>query len=105
MRSLRIHMAAAEEAIEAAAWYENERAGLGADFERAINSALDLLEQDMVPLTPVPGIARARKVKRLLLKRFPYAVVIHERNDEILVLAFAHQMRRPGYWRKRLREE
>jgi hypothetical protein len=76
MRLLRIHAAAAEEAVEAAAWYENERPGLGADFERAIDVALDLLEQDIVPLTSLPGIAGARGVKRLLLRRFPYAVVV-----------------------------
>ena len=34
MRVLRIHAEAAEEAIEAAAWYEKERSGLGVEFER-----------------------------------------------------------------------
>ena len=34
MRALRIHAAAAEEAVEAAAWYEKERSGLGVEFER-----------------------------------------------------------------------
>lgn len=57
MRVLHIHAAAAEEAAEAVAWYEKERAGLGADFKRAIDAALDLLEQDIVPLTSEPGIA------------------------------------------------
>ena len=45
MRPLRIHIAAAEDAVEAAAWYEKERPGLGAEFERAIDAALDLLEK------------------------------------------------------------
>jgi len=44
MRRARIHAAAVEEAAEAAAWYERERAGLGAEFERAVEAALDLLE-------------------------------------------------------------
>ena len=44
MRVLRIHAAAAEEAAEAAAWYEKERLGLGADFEHAVDAALDFLE-------------------------------------------------------------
>ena len=103
MRVLRIHAAAAEEAAEAAAWYENERPGLGADFEHAIDAALDLLEQDIVPLTSAPGVAGTRGVKRLLLRRFPYAVVVCERGSEIIVIAFAHHARRPGYWRDRLR--
>jgi hypothetical protein len=62
-----------------------------------------LLEQDIVPLTSLPGIAGARGVKRLLLRRFPYAVVVRERGTEIFVIAFAHYARRPGYWRDRLR--
>jgi toxin ParE1/3/4 len=103
MRVLRIHAAAAEEAAEAAAWYEKERIGLGSEFERALDAALDLLEQDIVPLTRTPGISGNRGVKRLLLRRFPYAVIVLERTAEIVVLAFAHQAMRPGYWRDRLR--
>ena len=103
MRALRIHAAAGEEAAEAAAWYENERPGLGSEFEHAIDAALDLLEQDIVPLTSAPGVAGVHGVKRLLLRRFPYAVVVCERGTEILVIAFAHNARRPGYWRDRLR--
>jgi hypothetical protein len=30
-------------------------------------------------------------------------VVVRERGDELVVVAFAHQSRRPGYWRARLR--
>ncbi len=33
MRALRIHEAVTDEAAEAAAWYEKERPGLGAEFE------------------------------------------------------------------------
>jgi len=37
IRTLRIHAAAAEEAAEAAAWYENERPGLGGEFAHAVD--------------------------------------------------------------------
>ena len=103
MRAVRIHAAAAEEAAEAAARYEKERTGLGFEFEHAISTALDLLEEEFVPLVSVPGAAGVQGVKRLLLRRFPYAVVVCEQNNEILVLAFAHHSRRPGYWRSRIK--
>jgi len=103
MRRVRIHAAAAEEAAEAAAWYEKERPGLGADFQRALEAALDLLEEEIVPLVAVPGVAGSRGVKRLLLRRFPYAVIVRERADEVLVIAFAHAARRPRYWRDRVK--
>jgi hypothetical protein len=101
MRTLRIHAEAAQEALEAAAWYERQQPGLGADFQRAIDAALDLLEEGIVPLRPVPLAARARGVKRLRLKRFPFDVIVVERETEVLVIAFAHHARRPGYWRHR----
>jgi predicted ribonuclease YlaK len=103
MRRLRIHAEAADEAAEAAAWYEKERPGLGEDFVRAVEAALDLLEDEVVPLVTLPGAAGARGAKRLLLRRFPYTVVVRETGDEVLVLAFAHTARRPGYWRSRLK--
>lgn len=102
MRSVRIHAAAAEEAAEAAAWYERERPGLGADFMRAVDAALDLLEEEIVPLVAAPGVAGSRGVKRLLLRRFPYAVIVKASATEAHVVAFAHTSRRPGYWRGRL---
>lgn len=103
MRTLRILAEAAEEAAEAAAWYEKERAGLGVDFEDAIEAALDVLEQDVAPLTSLTGTAGARGAKRLVLRRFPYSVIVHENETEIVVVAFAHHSRRPGYWRDRMR--
>ena len=101
MRKVRIHEAASQEAIEAATWYEHKRPGLGAEFQRALDLALDLLEEDIVPLLPVPSSAHARGVKRLILKRFPFDIVVVERRTEIFVIAFAHHARRPGYWRQR----
>jgi hypothetical protein len=102
MRRVRIHAAAADEAVEAAAWYEKERPGLGAEFQRAIDAALDLLEAEVVPLAVVAGVAGTQGAKRLFLRRFPYAVIVRESAEEILVVAFAHSSRRPGYWRGRL---
>lgn len=101
MRKVRIHGEASREAVEAAVWYEQHRPGLGTDFGAAVDAALDLLEEGIVPLRPVPLSARARGVKRLGLKRFPFDVVVIERDKEVLVIAFAHHARRPGYWRRR----
>ena len=103
MLRVRILEEAAEEAIEAAAWYEKERPGLGAEFDEVVNVALDLLEDDIVPLAAMPGNAGAKGAKRLVLSRFPYDIVVREFLREIVVVAIAHQSRRPGYWRDRLR--
>jgi toxin ParE1/3/4 len=102
VRRLRILEAAAEEAIEAAAWYERQCTGLGADFGDALDAALDLLETDVVPLTVMSGEAGRLGAKRIVLSRFPYDVVVRETLDELLVVAVAHHARKPGYWRSRL---
>ena len=103
MRRVRILEIAAKETIEAAAWYERQRPGLGLEFDHAVNAALDLLENQIVPLTKMPGNSGARGAKRLILKHFPYDIVVRESPEEIIVVAIAHQSRRPGYWQKRLR--
>jgi len=102
MPKARILEAAADEAAEAAARYEKQQVGLGTDFERAVEDAFDLLEDAFVPLVSMPREAGNHGAKRLILKRFPYDVVVKEQGDEIIVIAVAHHARRPGYWRDRL---
>ena len=102
-RPVRILEAATLEAAEAIAWYESEQAGLGRRFEAALDAALDLLEEDIAPLSPVPGDAGRAGLRRVILRRFPFSIVVHLREDEIVVIAFAHHARRPGYWQDRLR--
>jgi plasmid stabilization system protein ParE len=41
-------------------------------------------------------------VRAKSLKRFPYSVLYSVENNEIVVLAIAHQSRKPGCWRDRL---
>jgi hypothetical protein len=101
MRPVRIHRAAAQEAVEAAVWYELQRPGLGTEFAGAVQAAFDLLEGEVCPLLPATGAAGRRNVLRLMLRRFPYDIVVVARGGELLVLAVAHHSRRPGYWRDR----
>jgi hypothetical protein len=63
-RSIKVLDAAAEVVAQAAAWYEHQREGLGFEFEEAIDAALDLLEDEIAPLTPVPGVAGKRGARR-----------------------------------------
>jgi hypothetical protein len=77
--------------------------GTRGGFDQAVNTALDLLEDEIVPLAAMLGKARAKEAKRLVLSRFPYSIVVRQFPDEIVVVAIAHQSRRPGYWRSRLR--
>lgn len=48
MRKVRILEEASQEAIEAAAWYEYEQPGLGAEFFAAVDAAIDVIEEDFL---------------------------------------------------------
>ena len=103
MREVRLLREAAEEAIEAAAHYESEQAGLGAEFEAAINHAMRQLQiEEVLPLSTVTERLTKMGVRRLVMRRFPFSIVVREAGPNIDVIAFAHHSRRPGYWRERL---
>jgi toxin ParE1/3/4 len=103
VRQVRILEAAVQEAEAAAAWYEKGRVGLGAEFAAAIDAALDLIEEGVVPLSPLPGTAGAEGARRLILRRFPYDMVVIDREDQRIIVALAHHARKPGYWQGRIR--
>jgi plasmid stabilization system protein ParE len=82
---------------EAISWYADQAPGLGDAFLIEALKALQLIEQfpqAWHPLTP--------QIRRCRLRRFPYSVIYAQDGADLLVLAVAHQHRRPGYWRNRL---
>lgn len=101
MPTLEILAEAAEEAESAVDWYEREQAGLGGQFRDVLNASLDLLEEGILPGSPLPGPLGEEGIRHLVLRRYPYDIIFVSNNDAITVLAFAHHSRRPGYWRDR----
>lgn len=95
---LHTSQAASEEFSEAVRWYEEQRPGLGAEFFDAVTATIALIEA-----RPETGavVSRAGVTRRALVSRFPYQVVYHFAGREIVIVAFAHLKRRPGYWKKR----
>jgi len=93
---LQIHPLAETELEAAARFYEAKLAGLGEAFitevSRCFDRALD---------APESGVACYGRFRRLIVRRFPYAVFYEALPQAVLILAVAHQRRKPGYWRKR----
>lgn len=103
MRSVRVLEPAATEAAEAAARYESNRAGLGADFREEFRLALKLLREAHAEFGKLwPGRLGERGVRRITMKRFPFFIVLVNVASGPVVLAVAHYRRRPGYWRHRI---
>ncbi len=92
------HAAAEAEYLEAIAYYESKRPGLGASFfaeyEKLMNSVCESHERYRLE-TP-SGIRVA------VMTRFPYSVYYRCASGSVQVLAVAHQRRRPNYWLGRL---
>jgi len=102
-RQPRYRPAAQAELIEAATRYEAASEGLGADFIKAIDDALAVVVASPERWPFAPRVSPRHRVRRYPLKRFPFAVVYRlVGEDELEVLAVAHQKRRPGYWTRRL---
>lgn len=69
MKELRIQPAAVEDAETAAKWYEAQRPGLGIEFILELDAAIEKAVE-----TPEAYELKYRKVRRVLMRRFPYAV-------------------------------
>lgn len=53
---------------------------------------------------PKIGAPLTRQVRMRVLTGFKYSILYVDTPDEIIVVAVAPHRRRPGYWRKRLRQ-
>ena len=88
---------AAQEELDAAATYLDERAaGLGTELVDDVERAATLAATFPNIGHPVDPTHR-----KLTLQRFSYSLVYRIEGDAILVVAVAHKRRRPGYWRSR----
>lgn len=88
--------AAREELIEAAAFYQAAAPGLGDDFLDDVERAIETLQEH-----PRMGAQAGRSFRKLHIRRFPFTLIYADRADEIVIVAVAHQRKRPGYWRRR----
>ena len=91
-----IRPAAAADIEEAFLWYERQRAGLGNEFLAAVESTLD----DVVAHPTRCPVIR-RDTRRVLVHRFPYAVLYRVYDEAVVVVACMHGRRDPRRWRFR----
>ena len=102
MRALIVEADAETELAAALDWYEQQEPGLGAALLAEVDRAIDGLRSRRLRGVGVPEVRHELRARRVILERFPYAVIFIEHAESVHVLAFAHEKRRPGYWRARL---
>jgi plasmid stabilization system protein ParE len=84
-------------------WYEAHREHLGLEFFDAVDETIDRILDLPRSGSSVPRIPAERPVRRMAVTPFPYHVIYLEMNDRIRILAIAHDRRKPGYWKTRLK--
>ena len=92
-----LHPEAQEDLREAAEFYQEQA-------DTALSLALLVeFERSVGLLLRRPSLGRVWRYgkRRLLMKRFRYALIYAVVGDQVRVLAIAHLSRRPGYWRRR----
>jgi plasmid stabilization system protein ParE len=93
---IRFFLEASEEIEEAAKWYKRRspvEVAFLADLDHALAAILDAPQRWT---TFVDGTSR------YVFRKFPYSVIYFVEDDVLVIVAVAHDKRRPGYWRGRL---
>lgn len=87
-----------EEFREAARYYETEAPGVGLAFIAEVHRVISFVVSHPRSTKRVRGSIRSK-----VLFHFPYSLLYSIEPDLILIVAVAHQKRRPIYWRNRLK--
>jgi plasmid stabilization system protein ParE len=100
-RKLKLSAEARRELREAVVWYESRSLALGRELLSDARDYFRRIEANPAAGSLVANVREAEGARRVLLKRFPYAIVYIQLEAHVRVLAFAHLRRKPGYWKGR----
>jgi plasmid stabilization system protein ParE len=83
--------------LEAYAWYERRRVGLGEEFLGCVDACIERIAR-MPDLYEIVH----ENYQRALVRRFPYAVLYEFENSVLTIFCIFHTARDPKKWRERL---
>jgi toxin ParE1/3/4 len=84
--------------LDAFAWYESRRTGLGKDFELCLDAGLNQIQRD-----PLLFQKRYKSIHIYFIDRFPYGIHYLIEKDEIKVFGIFHTSKNPKKWTIRLK--
>jgi plasmid stabilization system protein ParE len=97
MRSLILRPEAEAEVEEAYRWYEKQSAGLGREFLRMVDAALEAIRRqpELYPL-------KYKSARQVVVRRFPYCIYyIIQPDGSIEVISCFHTSKNPRRWQSR----
>lgn len=98
----REHPSAREDYLDGLAWYADQELGLGDRFADAVDGGIDLIREwpNAAPLYRGHQNIRCKSIAV-----FPYVIVYFVLDHKVVVVAYAHEKRQPGYWHDRLKDQ
>jgi hypothetical protein len=87
---------AEQELLDAQIWYELKMPGLGFEFARAAEMAVESALR-----SPLMHLRVEAEFRRVLFRKFPYVLIYQPGQTKLLVVSFFHQHREPGTWYER----
>lgn len=82
--------------MEARIWYSERLTVLGESFLNEIENAVEKIQH-----TPYSWLNYKFGTKRILIHRFPFAIIYRITESAIQIIAISHLRRKPFYWKDR----
>lgn len=84
---------AKKELLEAQAWYEELSPGLGYEFARAVDAAIERIMRMPQAFPRIEG-----EFRHIITRKFPYSIIYFQTESELIVASCFHHRRKPGSW-------
>lgn len=92
-----VHREAGLEVREAFDYYEEISEGLGFEFMRSLDASLQFIKRNPLAYQKI-----RKEVRRVLLRKFPYALFYIAEENQIVIIACFHQKRSGIDWLRRI---
>jgi len=92
---------AKDDYLGAIQYYAERSPQAAVDFENNLKETLSMIER-FPEAFPLHG--KQQSYRSASMRNFPFSVVYTLRENFIWIVAIAHQSRRPGYWKDRLKD-
>ena len=96
--TLQFHSRAKPDIRRAIAWYENEKPGLGKQFNLGL---ITVFQKILKSPSQFPVVFNDFRKARLP-KPFPYKVIYWIHEDVVYIIAVAHDKQHPDFWKDRI---
>ncbi len=98
---VRLLAPALEEIIDAALWFDAQRAGLGSEFWQWTDAVLSRIADNPLAFAKSEFATTKYDFRSAAIRRFNYVVHFLVEANEVQIVSIAHGARQPGYWLRR----